>query len=149
FIDTTLQTRLRLEVKQTREDLETAYEELQSTNEELETTNEELQSSIEELETTNEELQSTNEELENTNQELQAGNQQLATMNDEIRSRSAELDEARSYLEGVLSSLRLGVVVLDANLRVCSWSRGAENLWGLRAGEVDNQSFFELDFGLP
>jgi two-component system CheB/CheR fusion protein len=40
-------------------------------------------------------------------------------------------------------------VVLDAELRVRSWSRGAEELWGLRAGEVQEQPFFALDFGLP
>src|SRR5262249_8607511 len=82
FVDTTRSTRLQLEVKRNREELDTAHEELQSTNEELETTNEELQSSIEELETTNEELQSTNEELETTNEELQSGNEELETMNE-------------------------------------------------------------------
>ena len=95
FIDTSISTRLQLEVKRNREELDTAHEELQSTNEELETTNEELQSSIEELETTNEELQSTNEELETTNEELQSGNEELETMNEEMRVRTAELDEAR------------------------------------------------------
>ncbi|MFD7155589.1 CheR family methyltransferase [Kribbella sp. NPDC059898] len=142
FVDTTALTRLQLEVKRNREDLETAYEELQSTNEELETTNEELQSSIEELETTNEELQSTNEEL-------QSGNEELETMNEEIRIRSTELDEARTFLEGVLSSVAAGVVVLDSELRVRSWNRGAEELWGLRGDEVQRQPFFHLDFGLP
>src|SRR5215813_7851005 len=88
FVDSTLNTRLQLEVKRNREELETAHEELQSTNEELETTNEELQSSIEELETTNEELQSTNEELETTNEELQSGNEELETMNEEMRLRT-------------------------------------------------------------
>jgi two-component system CheB/CheR fusion protein len=149
FVDTTLATRLQGEVQRIRDDLETAYEALQSTNEELETTNEELQSSIEELETTNEELQSTNEELETTNEELQSGNEELETMNEEMRIRSDELDEARSFLEGILSSIVAGVVVLDADLRVRSWSRGAEQLWGLRAGEVQQLGFFALDFGLP
>jgi two-component system CheB/CheR fusion protein len=149
FIDTTLTTRLQLELKRHREELDRAYEELQSTNEELETTNEELQSSIEELETTNEELQSTNEELETTNEELQSGNEELETMNEEMRIRSAELDEARTFLEGVLSSLAAGVVVLDSAMLVKSWNRGAEELWGLRAEEVRNQSFLNLDFGLP
>jgi len=149
FTDTTLSTRLQLEVKRVREDLETAYEELQSTNEELETTNEELQSSIEELETTNEELQSTNEELETTNEELQSGNEELETMNEELRMRTGELDEARSFLEGVLSSVDAALIVLDGDLRVRSWNRGAEELWGLRAGEVYDQVFFSLDFGLP
>ena len=149
FIDTTVTTRLHNEVRQVREDLETAYEELQSTNEELETTNEELQSSIEELETTNEELQSTNEELETTNEELQSGNEELETMNEEMRIRTTEVDEARGFLEGVLSSVAAGVVVLDSDMRVRSWNRGAEDLWGLRAEEVHRQAFFSLDFGLP
>ena len=121
FIDTTLATRLQGEVQRIRDDLESAYEALQSTNEELETTNEELQS----------------------------GNEELETMNEEMRIRSDELDETRGFLEGVLSSIAAGVVVLDAELRVRSWSRGAEELWGLRAGEVQNQAFFALDFGLP
>nr|WP_246461872.1 CheR family methyltransferase [Nocardia transvalensis] len=149
FVDTTVSTRLSLEVKVKREELETAYEELQSTNEELETTNEELQSSIEELETTNEELQSTNEELETTNEELQSGNEELETMNEELRIRSGELDEARGFLEGILSSVAAGVVVLDGDLRVRSWNRGAEELWGLRSDEVHQQYFAALDFGLP
>jgi two-component system CheB/CheR fusion protein len=149
FIDNTALTQLQQEVKRSREELETTNEELQSTNEELETTNEELQSSIEELETTNEELQSTNEELETTNEELQSGNEELETMNEEMRIRSTELDEARAFLEGVLSSIAAGVVVLDADRRVRSWNRGAEELWGLRAVEVHKQDFFTLDFGLP
>jgi two-component system, chemotaxis family, CheB/CheR fusion protein len=149
FADATLTTRLQMEAKRNREELDTAYEELQSTNEELETTNEELQSSIEELETTNEELQSTNEELETTNEELQSGNEELETMNEEMRVRTAELDEARGFLEGVLSSVGAAVVVLDSGLLVRSWNKGAEEMWGLRADEVRNQGFFNLDFGLP
>ncbi|MCX4670860.1 PAS domain-containing protein [Streptomyces sp. NBC_01381] len=149
FTDVTLSTQLKAEVKRVREDLETAYEELQSTNEELETTNEELQSSIEELETTNEELQSTNEELETTNEELRSGNEELETMNDEMRLRSTDLNEARAFLEGVVSSIAAGVVVLSSDSRVRSWNRGAIDLWGLRADEVLDQEFFALDFGLP
>ncbi|MYW64660.1 PAS domain-containing protein [Streptomyces sp. SID8379] len=149
FTDVTVATQLKAEVKRVREDLETAYEELQSTNEELETTNEELQSSIEELETTNEELQSTNEELETTNEELQSGNEELETMNEEMRIRSEELDEARAFLEGVLTSIAAAVVVLDKDLTVKSWNRGAADLWGLRADEASEQPFFGLDFGLP
>ncbi|RSM79269.1 chemotaxis protein CheR [Amycolatopsis sp. WAC 01375] len=149
FVDTTEATRLQHEVKRVQEDLATAYTELQSTNAELETVNEELQSSIEELETTNEELQSTNEELETTNEELQSGNEELETMNEEMRIRTAELDETRMFFEGVLASVEAGVVVLDGELQIRSWNRGAEELWGLRTGEVYRQDFFDLDFGLP
>ncbi|WP_405586656.1 CheR family methyltransferase [Streptomyces sp. NBC_01092] len=149
FTDVTVVTHLKAEVKRIREDLETAYEELQSTNEELETTNEELQSSIEELETTNEELQSTNEELETTNEELQSGNEELETMNDEMRIRTDELDTARAFLDAILTSIAAGVVVLDKDLKVRSWNRGAVDMWGLRADEVLDVPFFDLDFGLP
>ncbi len=70
-------------------------------------------------------------------------------MNEEMRVRTAELDEARTFLEGVLSSVAAGVVVLDPETAVRSWNKGAEELWGLRADEVRNQAFFHLDFGLP
>lgn len=149
FTDVTVATQLKAEVKRIREDLETAYEELQSTNEELETTNEELQSSIEELETTNEELQSTNEELETTNEELQSGNEELETMNEEMRIRTDELDTAKAFLDAIMTSIAASVVVLDKDLKVKSWNRGAVDLWGLRADEVLEEPFFELDFGLP
>jgi two-component system CheB/CheR fusion protein len=124
-------------------------DELAYANTELERAYEELQSLNEELETTNEELQSTNEELETTNEELQSGNEELETMNEEMRVRTAELDEARGFLEGVLSSVGAAVVVLDSGLLVRSWNKGAEEMWGLRADEVRNQGFFNLDFGLP
>jgi two-component system, chemotaxis family, CheB/CheR fusion protein len=149
FVDSTNYVQLQQEVKTNREELETAYEELQSTNEELETTNEELQSSNEELETTNEELQSTNEELETTNEELQSTNEELETMNEELRIRSAELDEVNSYLSTVLASVPVAVIVLDADLRVRTWNRISEDLWGLRSDEVAGQAFFSLDLGLP
>ncbi|MFD8396474.1 CheR family methyltransferase [Streptomyces sp. NPDC059680] len=149
FTDVTVATHLKTEIKSIQEDLDTAYEELQSTNEELETTNEELQSSMEELETTNEELQSTNEELETTNEELQSSMEELETTNEEMRIRTGELDEARIFLEAVLTSIAAGVVVLDKDLKVRSWNRGAGDLWGLRADEVLEAPFFELDFGLP
>jgi two-component system CheB/CheR fusion protein len=70
-------------------------------------------------------------------------------MNEEMRIRTTELDETRTFLEGVLSSIAACVVVLDAELRVRSWNRGAEELWGLRPEEARQQPFATLDFGLP
>ena len=149
FTDVTQYQRLKEELEQSNRDLETAYEELQSTNEELETTNEELQSTIEELETTNEELQSSNEELETTNEELQSTNDELHEVNEALQSRSGELDRVNLYLEGILSGLRLGIVVLDADLVVRLWNPCAADLWGLRAEEVVSRDFLSLDIGLP
>ena len=149
FTDITRSKRLQNELEHSNQELEMAYEELQSTNEELETTNEELQSSNEELQTTNEELQSTNEELETMNEELQSSNGELQTINEELRLRSEELHYVNTFLESILSSLRVGVAVLNRDLHIRIWNDKAEDLWGLRAEEVEGQHFFNLDIGLP
>jgi two-component system, chemotaxis family, CheB/CheR fusion protein len=137
------------ELESARRDLETAYEELQSTVEELETTNEELQSTNEELETTNEELQSTNEELETMNEELQSTNEELEAMNDELRDRTDDALHANAFLASILWSVEQAVVVVDAQLSVTKWSRGAMELWGLRDDEVEGEHLLNLDIGIP
>ncbi len=149
FVDVTASARLQNELREVNQELETAFEELQSTNEELETTNEELQSTVEELETTNEELQSTNEELETMNEELQSTNEEMETVNDELQRRTHELNQLNGYMGSILASLRLGVVVLDRDRRVRVWNRQAEELWGLRADEVEGTPFEALDIGRP
>jgi two-component system CheB/CheR fusion protein len=149
FFDVTGTRALLDKVVQTNRQLEAAYEELQSTNEELETTNEELQSTVEELETTNEELQSTNEELETMNEELQSTNDELHTINDTLRERSLELDDAKSFLDSLTNSVRMGMVVVDREMRVVVWNRECEDLWGLRVDETAGTRLTELDIGLP
>ncbi|MBE9228182.1 PAS domain-containing protein [Phormidium sp. LEGE 05292] len=149
FQDITRYNELERELQRSTQELETAYEELQSTNEELETTNEELQSTNEELETTNEELQSTNEELETMNEELQSANEELQTTNDELRQRTEELNRVTIFMESILTSLRVGMIVLDNRLSVQLWNGRAEELWGLRAEEAVGYFFFDLDIGLP
>ena len=135
FSDETRYNQLQRELQRFNRELETAYEELQSTNEELETTNEELQTTNEELEAMNEELQSSNEELQHTNEEL--------------RDRTNELDRINGFSESILTSLRVGLVVLDARFSIQVWNKKAEDLWGLRADEVQGHLFFDLDIGLP
>ncbi|MGX6447101.1 CheR family methyltransferase [Patulibacter sp. S7RM1-6] len=147
--DVTALVRLRADHDRARRDLETAYEELQSTVEELETTNEELQSTVEELETTNEELQSSNEELETMNEELQSTNDELEAMNEDQRLRARELDTVNVFLEGILRSLGVGVVVLDPDGRIEIWNASSEALWGLPADEVHGRPLLTLRFGLP
>jgi two-component system, chemotaxis family, CheB/CheR fusion protein len=135
FTDVTVQHRVQKELEDSKRELESAYEELQSTVEELETTNEELQSTNEELETTNEELQSTNEELE--------------TMNDELRQRTLELNEVNAFLETILTSMGVGVAVLDRSLAVQVWNAHSSELWGLRSDEAEGENLLSLDVGLP
>jgi two-component system, chemotaxis family, CheB/CheR fusion protein len=149
FNDVTRYRRLQEELERSKGELETAYEELQSTNEELETTNEELQSTNEELETTNEELQSTNEELETMNEELQSTNEELETTNTELRLRSDELNTANAFLASILTGLEVGVVVVNPTLQVMAWNHRAEDMWGLRASEVQGRHLMNLDIGLP
>lgn len=149
FHDVTAARRLLEDLEHANRQLESAYEELQSTNEELETTNEELQSTVEELETTNEELQSTNEELETMNEELQSTNDELQTINEALRERTTELDRVNEFLESILTSLRAGVIVLDVQMRVLAWNRGAEELWGVRRDEAEGEHLLNLDIGLP
>ncbi|HEX7336945.1 MAG TPA: CheR family methyltransferase [Gemmatimonadales bacterium] len=149
FTDVTRQRRLQDGVQRASQELETALEELQSTNEELETTNEELQATVEKLETTNEELQSTNEELETMNEELQSTNQELQAINQESSTRSDEVANLNAFLEGILTSLRGAVVVVDRDLRVMKWNHRAEDLWGLRAQQVLSMNFLNLDSRMP
>jgi two-component system CheB/CheR fusion protein len=149
FNDVTRHQELQQSLLRFGENLETAYEELQSANEELETTNEELQSSNEELETTNEELQAANEEMETVNEELRSTNEELTSTNDQLRRREMELNDANAFLSAILSSLRAGVVVTDGELEVLVWNDRAEDMWGLRASEVQGKHLLELDIGLP
>ncbi len=149
FTDVTRSRQLSEELQAANHEMETAYAELQSANEELETTNEELQSTVEELETTNEELQSINEELETTSEEAQSINEELQTVNLELNQRSDELNQVNAFMESILASLRGGVIVLDADLRVQIWNAQSSELWGLRPNEVQGAEFAGLDFGLP
>ena len=149
FADVTAYNRLSHELVRSKHELETASEELQATNEELETTNEELQSTVEELETTNEELQSSNEELETMNEELESTNSELEAINNEVQQRSLQVDLANTFLQQIMANLRIGVAVLDKDLRIQLWNRRAEDLWGVRSDEVVGQPLLNQDIGLP
>ena len=149
FIDVTRYQNLRQELDRYRENLEAAQEELQTSHEELETTNEELQSTNEELETTNEELQSTNQELETMNEELQSSNDELQSSNEELNVRTEELNNISVFMESILTSLKMGMTVLDSRLSIQLWNNRMTEFWGLRTEEVRDRFFFDLDIGLP
>ncbi|MCT7969817.1 PAS domain-containing protein [Laspinema sp. D1] len=108
-----------------------------------------LQSSHEELETTNEELQSTNEELETMNEELQSSNEELQTINDDLGRKTVELNQCNAFLEAIFASLPSAVIVVDRKFLIQTWNEAAQNLWGPKADEVNKQSLFSLDIGLP
>lgn len=142
FQDATRYNQLQQELIRSTHDLEITYEELLSTNEELLSTNEEL-------ETTNAELLYTNEELETMNEELQSTNKELQNTNEELRDRTNELNQANAFLKSILTSLRMGMVVLDNCLSIKVWNSGAAQLWGWQAEEVLGLFFGDLEMGLP
>jgi|GEM_PF-850857 len=142
LVDVTRYRTLGEVLERSQNELESAYQELKSAVEELETTNEEFHSTNEELETTNAELETTNAELETTNAELE-------TTNTELQIRSAEVDQLNGFLQSILGSLKAAVVVLGRETEITAWNVQAEELWGLRADEVRDQHFLNLDIGFP
>jgi len=53
------------------------------------------------------------------------------------------------FMSGVLGSFRVGVAVVDLELRVLAWNAAAEDLWGVREDEARGQHVLGLDIGLP
>ncbi|MDT8441695.1 MAG: chemotaxis protein CheB [Desulfuromonadales bacterium] len=92
--------------------------ELQSTRENLQTTVEELQTSNEELQATNEELLAANEELQSTNEELHSVNEELYSVNAEFERKNLELKRLNTDHDNLLSSIDIGTIFLDRDLRI-------------------------------
>src|SRR5262249_376340 len=80
---------------------------------------------------------------------LQSTNDELHTINDTLRERSLELDDAKNFLDSLINSVQMGMVVVDREMRVVVWNRGCEDLWGLRADETAGAKVTGLDIGLP
>jgi two-component system CheB/CheR fusion protein len=70
-------------------------------------------------------------------------------MNTELHKRTNDLGTTNAFLRSILASLRAGVAVVDDQLNVLVWNHRAEDLWGLRADEVQGQSLLTLGIGLP
>ena len=83
------------------------------------------------------------------NEELQSTNEELETINDELRDRTGELNQVNDFLEAILTSLGVGVAVVDRQQRVQVWNHRAEDLWGLRQDEAVDRHLLSLDIGLP
>jgi two-component system chemotaxis response regulator CheB len=88
-------------------------------------------------------------ELETSNEELQSANAELQAMNDELRQRTVALNRSNAFLDSILSSVDVGVVAIDRNFQITLWNDRAEDLWGLRAKEVEGLSLLKLNIGLP
>jgi len=132
--DGTTEYDLNEETSQRMQDLE---QELQFTRENLQATIEELETSNEELQATNEELLASNEELQSTNEELQSTNEELYTVNAEYQNKIIELTEVQNDVENLLSSSRIGTLILDEDLCIRKYSPQAASVFNLVPGDVD------------
>lgn len=70
-------------------------------------------------------------------------------MNEELRHRTLEVTDMNGFLETVLTTIGLAVVVIDSRQRVQIWNGQARQLWGLTAEEVEDEHLQSLDIGLP
>ncbi|PTX91492.1 chemotaxis protein CheB [Opitutus sp. ER46] len=112
---------------------------LSLTRDSLQATVQDLESSNEEIQAANEELLAANEELQSTNEELQSVNEELHTVNAENQSRIEELSQLTSDINNLLATASIGVLLVDAQLRVRRASRSALLLLDLT----------EADLGVP
>jgi len=117
--------------EETRQRIVDLEQDLQFTRENLQATIEELETSNEELQATNEELLASNEELQSTNEELQSTNEELYTVNAEYQKKIIELTESQNDVDNLLSSSRIGTLILDEDLCIRRFSPQCASVFNL------------------
>ena len=120
---------LERELVYLKESYQVIIEEPQASSEELKSTNEEMQS-------TNEELQSTNEELETSKEELQSVNEELITVNSELQMKIEQLAGMQNDMKNLLDNINVGIIFLDRELMIRSFTREAVRVYRLVASDV-------------
>ncbi|HRV91345.1 MAG TPA: PAS domain S-box protein, partial [Anaerolineae bacterium] len=118
------------------EQIDNLRRELTYTKEHLRITIEEVETSNEELQATNEELTASNEELQSTNEELQSVNEELYTVNAEHQRKIDELIQLNDDLQNLQKSTQIGVIFLDANLRIRSFTPAIAQTFSLLPQDV-------------
>jgi nitrogen fixation/metabolism regulation signal transduction histidine kinase len=84
------------------------------------------------------------DELHELTQSFNAMTRQLSEARDAVEARSRELENARAYLERVLTNLSAGVIVLDRGLRLVTANHGASRILGLPLGGAGGRRLAEL-----
>lgn len=123
------ETKLRRELADTRDHLQSVIEQQDAYNEELQSGNEEAQAS-------NEELQSIIEEMETAKEELQASNEEITTVNEELQTRNNQLAATNSDLSNLMASVNLAVVILDRELHIRRFTAQAEKTFNLSSRDT-------------
>jgi len=112
---------LRVRLKTSLEEHESASEELRAANEELQSINEEYRSTAEELETSKEELQSVNEELQ--------------TVNNELKLKFEGVSRAHSDLQNLISATDVGTLFLDPFLQIKRFTPRVADVFNITAAD--------------
>jgi two-component system CheB/CheR fusion protein len=131
---------LEKELAQNREDMRSITEDQQAANEEMQSANEELLSG-------SEELQAVNEELETGKEELQSTNEELTSLNHELFDRNAQLNKSQNYTEGVFSTIRDAIIVLDHDFKIIKATEGFYKKFSLTEKETEGKLLFTLQSG--
>lgn len=130
-------TKLNLTSDVTNNDIiKNLEEELSFTKNNLNTAVEELELNNEELQAANEELISSNEELQSTNEELQSVNEELHTVNVEHQQRIEEIVSLNEDMDNLLKSTQIGTVFLDRDLRIRKFTPAIKEQFNLRDSDL-------------
>jgi two-component system CheB/CheR fusion protein len=128
---------LERELIQTRADMRVIADEQETANEELQSANEELLSG-------SEELQSLNEELETSKEELQSTNEEIMIVNKELLDRNEQLNNVRLYNEGIVSTIRDPLIIMDKEFRVKRATGGFYKKFKISEKETEGQYIYDL-----
>jgi nitrogen fixation/metabolism regulation signal transduction histidine kinase len=85
-----------------------------------------------------------NDELNLLTQSFNAMTRQLGEARDAVEARSRELENARAFLERVLTNLSAGVIVLDRDYRLVTANYGASRILGLTLGPHVGRPFADV-----
>jgi len=139
-----LETEKDHRILQLEKDFSQARDDMQSITEDQEAVNEELQSANEELLSSSEELQSLNEELETSREELQSTNEELIIVNQELFDRNEQLNQARLFAEGIITTIHEPLLVLSQDFKIISANKSFYKDFVLTEEETVGKLLFEL-----
>ena len=123
------------QIQQLQQELQFTQAQLRASREEYEGANEELRAANEELQSINEEYRSTAEELETSKEELQSINEELQTVNSELKTKLESVSRAHSDVQNLMAATDVGILFLDAQLRINRFTPRISELFNIVAGD--------------
>jgi two-component system, chemotaxis family, CheB/CheR fusion protein len=109
---------------------------LVETKEYLQSLVEDHASTLEELRASNEEAQAGNEELETAQEELESANEELNTLNEELKISNVEFVKVNRDLANLLESISIPLVMVGRDLRIRRFTRAIEPMLNLVPSDV-------------